>query len=158
MKLSYPSTSDTPLTDTALALKIARHSPCSACDTCPALRPPPGSEVVLGDDDGHRSSLGELNQYGSDEEDEPAYLDSCVCGHDVGDHGANEAEIGKDEFSRRGRLAVRLDEILQATDKLLDFEYTDDDILALRQQMRLPVSLITMHSPSIGETWCHGNL
>ncbi|KAF9233346.1 hypothetical protein BU15DRAFT_66658 [Melanogaster broomeanus] len=28
------------------------------------------------------------------------------------------------------------------------FEYTDVDILALRQQMWLPVSLITMHSPS----------
>ncbi|KAF9222716.1 hypothetical protein BS17DRAFT_735616 [Gyrodon lividus] len=118
MKLSYPSTTDTPFTDAALTLKIARHTPCSACDTCSGLRPPPGSEVVLGDDDGHKSSLGDLNQYGSDEEDEPAYLDNCICGHDVGDHGANEAVIGREEFSRRGRLAVRLDEVLQVGNHL----------------------------------------
>ncbi|KAF8840528.1 hypothetical protein BDN67DRAFT_903387 [Paxillus ammoniavirescens] len=158
MKLSYPSTSDTPFTDAALALKIARHTPCLACDICPGLRPPPGSEVVLGSDDGHQSSLGELNQYGSDEEDEPVYLENCVCGHDVEDHGANEAVIGREEFCRRGRVAIRLDKMLQATDRLLDFDYSDDEIHSLRQQMKSPVSLITMHSPSIGKTRCRINL
>ncbi|KIJ67616.1 hypothetical protein HYDPIDRAFT_84843 [Hydnomerulius pinastri MD-312] len=151
MNLSYPATTDTPFTDAALSLKIARHTPCSACDTCPGLRPPPDVEVVLGDDDSHKSSLGDLNQYGSDEEDEPAYLDSCICGHDVANHGASEAVIGREEFSRRGRVATRLDETLQEMDKLLDFEYTDDIIVSLRQQMKLPISLITMSSPSVGE-------
>lgn len=41
---------------------------------------------------------------------------------------------------------------LQEVDKLLDFDYSDDDIFSLRQQMKLPVSLISMHSPSIGMT------
>ncbi|KAG8213621.1 hypothetical protein J3R82DRAFT_10306 [Butyriboletus roseoflavus] len=38
---------------------------------------------------------------------------------------------------------------LQEVDKLLDFDYSDDDIFSLRQQMKLPVSLISMCSPSI---------
>lgn len=36
-------------------------------------------------------------------------------------------------------------------DKLLDFDYSDDNIFSLRQQMKLPVSLISMRSPSIGK-------
>ncbi|KAG9316293.1 hypothetical protein JVU11DRAFT_2323 [Chiua virens] len=56
-----------------------------------------------------------VEQYGSDEDDEPAYLCTCVCGHEVADHGANESDIGRDEFLRRSRLAVRLDEMLQAS-------------------------------------------
>ena len=114
MKLTYPPVSET-LSDAALAFKIARHTPCTACDTCLGLRPPPSIQVVLSNDDSRKSSLGVLDQYGSDEDDEPAYLCTCVCGHEVADHGADEGVIGRDEFSRRARLAVRLDETLQAS-------------------------------------------
>lgn len=144
MKLSYPSPTNEPFSDSVLALKIARHTPCSTCDTCQGLQPPPGVELVLGGDTCHRSSLGDLNQYGSDEDDEPTYLETCVCGHDVVEHGADEVALGREEFSRRARLATRLDEMLRELDRLLDFEYADDDILSLRQKMKLPVSLITM--------------
>ena len=114
MKLSYPSPAIAPFSDSVLlALRIARHTPCSACNTCQGLRPPPGVELVLGDDTCHRSSLGDLNQYGSDEDDEPTCLETCVCGHDVVDHGADEAALGPEEFSRRARLAVHLDKLLQ---------------------------------------------
>ncbi|KAJ6500056.1 hypothetical protein C8R47DRAFT_971212 [Mycena vitilis] len=58
------------------------------------------------------------------------------------DHGANQPQLGRDEFLRRGRVAIRLDELLQDMDKLLDFGYVDEDILSLRQQMKLPLSLM----------------
>ncbi|KAH7919737.1 hypothetical protein BV22DRAFT_1183183 [Leucogyrophana mollusca] len=148
MKLSYPPSIDSlPLSDSALALKIARHSPCSICDSCLGLHPPPDVELVVDEDAQTKSSLGDLTQYGSDDEDGPAYLENCACGHDVADHGAQLA-IGKEELARRGRVAFRLDELLQDLDKLLDFEYTDDDIISLRQQMKLPVSFISTTSPS----------
>lgn len=192
MKLTYPPVTETSFSDAALAFKIARHTPCAACDTCHGLRPPPDVQVVLDDQDSRKSSLGALDQYGSDEDDEPAYLCTCICGHEVADHGADERVTGREEFARRGRLAIRLDEMLQASrhakpvlhglnasiphprlaiilpvwliltggmhvsafqevDRLLDFDYSDDDIFSLRQQMKLPVSLITMHSPSVGK-------
>ncbi|KAI9572260.1 hypothetical protein HD554DRAFT_1658402 [Boletus coccyginus] len=151
MRLTYPPVTETSFTDAALAFKIARHTPCSACDTCLGLRPPPDIQVVPDDQDSRKSSLGALDQYGSDEDDEPAYLCTCVCGHEVRDHGADESVIGREEFSRRGGLAIQLDVMLQEVDKLLDFDYSDDGIFSLRQQMKLPVSLVSMHSPSLGE-------
>lgn len=114
MKLTYPPVF-VPFSNAALAFKIARHTPCSACDTCHGLRPPPDIQVVLSDDAGRKSSLGLLDQYGSDEDDEPPYICTCTCGHEVADHGADVAVIGRDEFSRRARLAIRLDETLQAS-------------------------------------------
>jgi len=112
MKLSYPSSSDASLSDFTLSLKIARHSPCIACDSCPGLRPPVGVEVVP-DDDTQQKSLLDLTQYGSDEEDSSAYLETCICGHDVADHSGRVSALGREEFSRRARLATRLDELLQ---------------------------------------------
>ncbi|KAF8556087.1 hypothetical protein OG21DRAFT_1409723 [Imleria badia] len=151
MRLTYPPVTETSFSDAALAFKIARHTPCSACDTCHGLRPPPDTQVVLDDQDSRKSSLGALDQYGSDEDDEPAYLCTCICGHEVGDHGAEESVVGREEFSRRGDLAILLDAKLQAMDKLLDFDYSDDDILSLRQQIKLRESPMPMHSPSIGK-------
>ncbi|KAI6045991.1 hypothetical protein EDC04DRAFT_2558648 [Pisolithus marmoratus] len=151
MKLSYPSPNDAPCNDAVLALRIARHTPCSACDTCQGLQPPPGVALVLGDHSCHSSSLGDLNQYGSDEDNEPSYLETCLCGHGIPEHGADEAALGREEFSRRGRLATRLDEMLQDVDKLLDFEYTDDNVLSRRQQIKSPVSMITMSPTSLGK-------
>jgi histone acetyltransferase len=58
--------------------------------------------------------MGSLTQYGSDDEDDVLdLLNICNCGHDVPAHGANISEIGSEEFARRGRVAVRLDELLQ---------------------------------------------
>jgi hypothetical protein len=109
MKFSYPCLSNN--SDLALALRIARHSSCTACDSCPGLRPPASVEVVLDDDVHQKSLLGDLTQYGSDEEDGSTYLETCICGHDVADHGSQLAALGREEFSRRARLATRLDEL-----------------------------------------------
>jgi hypothetical protein len=59
------------------------------------------------------SSFGDLTGYGSDDDSESDYLEICECGHSAGDHGADQSHIDRDEFARRGRVAVRLDEMLQ---------------------------------------------
>ncbi|KAF7376287.1 Histone GCN5 superfamily [Mycena sanguinolenta] len=143
MKYTYPASHEQDaLSDQLLALKIARHSPCTSCDSCPGLRPDPAWEIVL-DDVSAEPSLVELDQYGSDDEDgQMGYLKACACGHDMYDHGANQPLLGRDEFLRRGRVAIRLDELLQDINKLLDFSYVDGDILSLRKQMKLPQSLL----------------
>ena len=112
MKVAYPSAHvieqlDPPL----IALKIARHSPCSLCPDCTGLRPPPRVDVV---DDRNDSSLADfIDQYGSDDEEVSSYLETCACGHGVKEHNADEVAMGHSEFARRGRVAVRLDELLQ---------------------------------------------
>ncbi|KAI0344707.1 hypothetical protein BDW22DRAFT_1326844 [Trametopsis cervina] len=127
MKALYPTSHDIPkLPEEALSLKIARHSPCSICtsEICPGLRPPPVVQLVLDSDEDYDGTQ--------------SYLSSCSCGHDATDHGADLSEISSTEFSRRGRVAVRLDELLQDVEKLLDFDYSNDDIDSLRKQMTLP--------------------
>jgi hypothetical protein len=111
MKVLYPTSHEIPkLSEPALALKIARHSPCSVCTSefCPGLRPPPFMQLVPDSDEDYDGS--------------ESYLSSCACGHDATDHGADRSEIGSTEFSRRGRVAVRLDELLQVH-SLLKYQY-----------------------------------
>jgi len=116
MKVAYPHSHDPDkLESPLLSLKIARHSPCSICWNCLGLHPPPKVDVVL---DGHSdSSLGDLGQYGSDDDDEEvsSYFETCACGHNVKAHNADELELGRSEFARRGRVACRLDELLQVS-------------------------------------------
>ncbi|KAH9931087.1 uncharacterized protein BXZ73DRAFT_47487 [Epithele typhae] len=128
MKALYPASNDIPnVPDSHIAIKIARHSPCSGCSTCLGLRPPPGWKVSLDSSDGSDS----------DDDGEPAtqYIDRCGCGHDIAAHGANISTIGHTEFVRRGRVAVRLDELLEDSGRLGDFDYSDKDIDSLRKQM-----------------------
>jgi hypothetical protein len=117
MKALYPASHDIPkLNESVLALKIARHSHCSTCNSCSGLRPSPGVTVELDDADELDNELGELAGYGEDDVIRANdYLHSCKCGHSVTNHGADKAIIGQDEFNRRGRTAVRLDEILQVS-------------------------------------------
>ncbi|GAW04251.1 histone gcn5 superfamily [Lentinula edodes] len=117
MKFAYPASSSIDsLTPLHIALKIARHCPCTACENCKGLHPSIGVHVVLDDGSGE-SILGELGQYGSDDDDEkpsaPPYLDICACGHGVAEHGANELQIGTEEYRRRASYAIRIDENMQ---------------------------------------------
>ena len=104
MKALYPNSDDpSKLIPDALSLKIARHSPCSICtaEICPGLRPPPIVQLVL----------DSVEDYDGSE----SYLSSCSCGHDATDHGADLEEISQTEFARRGRVAIRIDELLKAS-------------------------------------------
>ena len=97
------------LSHTACSLKIARNSPCLLCTSCPGLRPPPGTDIQL-DTNESDPSIG-LVQYVDEDDRDKRYLDTCVCGHDVSAHDADEASLGRDEFVRRTRVAVRMDEL-----------------------------------------------
>ena len=118
MKYAYPAavaelSNDPPL---ALALRIARHSPCDACP-CRRLQPPHDAHIFLDASQPVQThSLDHLGQYGSDDDEiSPDYLDVCECGHSVPQHGADETTVGRLEFLRRGRVATRLDEQLQVS-------------------------------------------
>lgn len=172
MKLLYPAshTLDA-LQPRHAAIKIARHSPCAVdtC-TCSGLRPPLHTPLLLDDDPAAAAAPppdpAALVGYGSDDDDDPSdnpnrYLDECAeCGHTPEEH-ATDASISEDEFKRRLRVAVRLDELLhvrpvflsfsiaiylnrrQDLGKLLDFDYVDEDITSLRRQMKLPTSILS---------------
>ncbi|KAJ7594314.1 hypothetical protein C8J56DRAFT_854403 [Mycena floridula] len=128
----YPRSRDDS-SDSLLALRIARHSPCESCE-CTGLRPQPDVFVAL-DEPRQAAPTGLLVQYGSDDDDDDDdYLDSCTCGHGITDHGADFSALGIAEFQRRARVASRLDEELQDIGKLLDFDYVDEDMTSLRKQ------------------------
>ena len=77
------------------------------------LRPPREVEV-LRDDRQCRSLLGDLAQYGSDDDDGAAsYIHSCSCGHSAKEHGANDALLQPEEYARRARVAMSIDEHLE---------------------------------------------
>src|SRR6201996_4243433 len=97
MKLfMYPAShKQNELSDQLLALKIARHSACTSCETCSGVHPDASWEIILD----NSSAEIELDQYDSDDEDgHPSYLKFCACGHDMYDHGANQPLLGCDEF------------------------------------------------------------
>ncbi|KAG6842131.1 hypothetical protein C0991_001624 [Blastosporella zonata] len=153
MKAAYPASDQlSQLNAAQRALKIARHSPCAICDgSCSALHPPPGVEVVLDQQVTNESSLGDLGQYGSDaddDDDDVPYLQTCACGHDIRNHNADETELDPAEFARRTRVAIRLDELLHDVGQLLDFDYSDEDVVSLRRQMRIPVALVSPRRPT----------
>ena len=101
----YPSSFDiSRLSHKQLQLKIARHSVCPICrPPCPGLRPP-RHIILTSDEDKH---FVNVNNYDSQ------YLDSCACGHSCAEHGADIGKLGHTEFSRKARVAIRADELLQ---------------------------------------------
>ena len=126
MKVLYPASHDIPqLSPELLAIKIARHSSCSLCSSCSGLRPPPNVEVALDSAPQKGPSPSTSRTHGATS---GTYLQFCSCGHDTTTHGADPSSIGKEEFARRGRVAVRLDELLEVscccTEVLLSHEIT----------------------------------
>lgn len=112
MKVLYPTSHDIPrLSQELLAIKIARHSSCSSCSSCSGLRPPPGVEVALDSESQPGLSPSALQEYSASS----TYLQLCSCGHDVFAHSADPSAIGVEEFARRSRVAVRLDELLEVS-------------------------------------------
>jgi len=48
-----------------------------------------------------------------------SYLETCDCGHDVTSHGADQSILEPEEFKRRGRVALRLDELLMVRNRCI---------------------------------------
>ncbi|CAL1707312.1 unnamed protein product [Somion occarium] len=141
MKALYPDSHDLEgLSDQALALKIARYSPCTKC-SCRGLRPPVGCQVVSERDYHDEMELLGLTLDIFDEDDAEAgvaYLEICNCGHGVPDHSADESLLGRDEFLRRARVAARMDELRQDIHRTTDFDYTNQDLESLKRQLVHP--------------------
>ena len=114
MRALYPASNTfDALSDDLIALKIARHTRCDLCDDCPGLHPGPHVHIHR-DGQPPENSLTDLAQYGSDEEDNGvSYLRLCGCGHSPRQHGANAAALGEEEYTRRARLALRIDQYLE---------------------------------------------
>ncbi|KLO16966.1 hypothetical protein SCHPADRAFT_192365 [Schizopora paradoxa] len=92
------------LTTDAINTKIARHSSCTACDAaCSGLRPSPIVTVVA-DDSEELIGSGDVQ-----------YLSECACGHGLQEHEADEGLLGRDEYIRRARVSIRLDELLSVS-------------------------------------------
>ncbi|KAG1204997.1 hypothetical protein G6F35_011939 [Rhizopus arrhizus] len=53
---------------------------------------------------------------------------TCACGHEVEQHVDN-----KKDWTRRFKVALRIEELLEEKGKLDDFDYVDQDIASLRK-------------------------
>jgi histone acetyltransferase len=129
MRALYPASHNiNELDDNKLSIKIARHAPCGSCTSCTGLHPPLGYNVVL-DSDVNDEVDRMLSHYGvdSDDEGDTQYMDICGCGHGIIHHGADKKVLGEEEFKRRGRAAVRLDELLQVRGTMFLLVWTDVD-------------------------------
>ncbi|KAL9542591.1 hypothetical protein MBANPS3_008536 [Mucor bainieri] len=64
------------------------------------------------------------------------FSNDCLCGHDTEHHIDH-----KQDFVRRLKVALRIDELLQEKGKLDDYDYTDDDIQSLKKQITFNATL-----------------
>ncbi|CAG8432760.1 493_t:CDS:10 [Diversispora eburnea] len=116
--IDYPpaSRSIQTLTLTEKLLKIGRNTPCAADvhsgSICPCLGWKPKK----------------------DKKDIKDRADLCQCNHRVSLHG--ESQLTSDEaFKARLEIAMEIDTILESKNKLLDFDYEDDELLNLRRKL-----------------------
>lgn len=122
----YPSgaTNVNDLNEKQKRLKIARHSPCSVSadgasfamtgdiDTAPAQStcdcsgyyPPPSTKL---------KSLSVKTATAANLDESQWGWNSCKCGHDMKHHGLLGDTETEDEFTRRAKVALRMDELLE---------------------------------------------
>lgn len=116
-KLLYPAAHDlAALSDAHIALKIARHTRCNACQICSGLHPSLEDTVVLDNSTDNDVAMFDLTGYGSEDDEGSGateYMSHCACGHGVREHSSSASELGENEYMRRARVAIRLDELLQ---------------------------------------------
>lgn len=136
--LKYPSGAKTheQLSDFQRVLKVARHSSSPAQTTCPGYKPPRSVTVILdpvaeeGEDPQEHVNDAELRLHWC--------RHSCArCGLDPIAHAALD-QFDDTERIRKIKVAVRIDELLEDQDKLLSFDYKDEDVISLRKQIQIP--------------------
>lgn len=103
-------------------------------------------QVVADDSDDANDVLAAASENNEQLTDE-GFLTFCACGHGMEDHGCDTDQI---DFARRAALAVHIDallevstgtsnsftlfaELVQQKGRLLDFSYTDDEVMALKE-------------------------
>ncbi|KAF0408016.1 Gcn5p [Gigaspora margarita] len=97
-------------------LKIGRNVPCTG-------------DVQLGNIHNKCSCLGwkpKINNTGR--------ADLCECGHRVSRHGDINS-CSQDELQQRLEIAMKIDELLESKNKLLDFDYEDQEVRSLKRQL-----------------------
>ncbi|KAG8832245.1 hypothetical protein FRC18_005322, partial [Serendipita sp. 400] len=62
---------------------------------------------------------------------------ACACGHSWYKHGSLDRLVDA-EIERRAKVALRIDEFLDESNQLANFNFTDEEIESLRKQMELP--------------------
>ncbi|KAJ1020726.1 hypothetical protein NDA16_004118 [Ustilago loliicola] len=153
MPLLYPSgvRSALKLSPYQRLIKVARHTPSSSADsdsaTCSGFKPSEYEEIV--EDPISRSSRHDPRSVDDDKLKAEWNAVPCdTCGRNVEEHAAL-SDADDEEATRRAKVAVRLDELLEDKGKLLDFDYVDTDIESLRKQMRPvgPDGLVEASSP-----------
>lgn len=119
---------------------VEGHGSLGSLCTCTGLRPPPGIEVASkpvkqsgrkkmngnsnGDEGDEEAEDEDKSQMEEEEEDasieQGRKWEQCACGHDISEHG-RIAEEGDDERTRRVRVAVRLDELLEVSEQCAQY-------------------------------------
>lgn len=140
----YPKAARLEEVDEANAyLKVARHSPCAqgkALDVKSGC-PHDGAHRAH-DGDGGCSCRGFIASVqmatgtaaGLTRRDLQQLGDCARCGHSAVSHGRLDVEV-RDEYVRRVKVAVRIDELLDDDGKLFDWSAETDDTRALKKQL-----------------------
>ncbi|KAG8825539.1 histone acetyltransferase [Serendipita sp. 401] len=104
-------------------IRIARNCPCSMACGCPGLHPQNEQkfEIILEAEDADFSEEST----------------ACACGHSWYKHGSLDRLVDA-EIERRAKVALRIDEFLDESNHLANFNFTDEEIESLRKQMELP--------------------
>ncbi|SNX84739.1 Histone acetyltransferase [Melanopsichium pennsylvanicum] len=123
-------------------IKVARHTPSiatssgpnSSSQTCLGFKPSEYEEVI--EDPVSRGSRNDTRHVDDSKLSAEWRSVACdICSRTVEEHAAL-SDADDEEATRRAKVAVRLDELLEDKGKLLDFDYVDGDIESLRKQMR----------------------
>ncbi|SPO26237.1 Histone acetyltransferase [Ustilago trichophora] len=122
-------------------IKVARHTPSTSANgadsdsqSCLGFKPSEYEEVI--EDPISRGSRHDSRHLDEDKLKAEWNAVTCdTCGRNVEEHAAL-SDADDEEATRRAKVAVRLDELLEDKGKLLDFDYVDGDIESLRKQMR----------------------
>jgi hypothetical protein len=136
----------------AQCAKVARHSRCSSC-RCRGLHPRPEWAAVA--DNSDEDEVTEvLDAVGTDDAlTDDGFLAYCACGHPFEEHGCEDTS----DLVNRAAVAARIDAYLvvskfcglpghlnnlwfeyqlhlrKSLNKLLDFDYVDEEVLSLRE-------------------------
>ncbi|KAG8890427.1 histone acetyltransferase [Tulasnella sp. 332] len=123
-----PTADISTLSNPARSIKVARHTHCSAC-TCQGLHPPDHIPVILDDSEDYQEALEQADQ--AEVPTDEGFWMLCECGHGWDEHGAG-MDVPSIEMTRRTRVAMRIDELLNDDGKLLEFDYEDEHVESLK--------------------------